>query len=101
MLLKLNNIGFLGAYVPLTINGNILVDWVLVSCYPSMNHDLSHFGTTPIRWFPEIIEWIFGDDNGWQSYVKIAEEIGRIIPYWYIQLIKHQTYIKITFLSFL
>ena len=50
-----------------------------------MNHDLTQLGTTPIRWFPEIIERIFGDDNGWQSYVKIAEEFGRIIPYWYLQ----------------
>ena len=58
-----------------------MVDGVLASCYPSVNHDLSHIGMTPIRWFPEIIDWIFCDDNGWQNYVKLAEEVGLVMPY--------------------
>ena len=53
------------------MEGNILVDGILASCYPSSNHDLAHFGIAPIRWFPEIIEWIFGEDDGFQGYVKI------------------------------
>ena len=59
-----------------------MVDGVLASCYPSVDHDLSHIGMTPIHWFPEIIEWIFGDDNGWQNYVKLAEDVGLVVPYW-------------------
>ena len=30
----------------------------------------------PMRWFPEIIEWIFGEDKGVQGYVRIAEDLG-------------------------
>ena len=67
--------------VPLTMKGSIIVDGVLASCYPSVDHDLSHIGMTPICWFPEIIEWIFGDDNGWQNYVKLAEDVGLVVPY--------------------
>ena len=58
-----------------------MVDGVLASCYPSVDHYLSHIGMTPIRWFPEIVEWIFGDDNGWQNYVKHAEYVGLVVPY--------------------
>ena len=32
----------LGAYVPLTEDGNILVDGVLASCYASFDHGLAH-----------------------------------------------------------
>ena len=31
---------------------------------------------TLMRWFPEIIEWIFGDDNEYQGYLKIVKELG-------------------------
>ena len=58
-----------------------MVGGVLASCYPSVDHDLSHIGMTPIRWFPEIVEWIFGDDNGWQNYLKLAEAVGLVVPY--------------------
>ena len=65
-----------GAYVPLTMEGNIVVDGVLTSCYPSAHHDVAHLGMIPIRWFPEIIEWMFGADPEFQVYVKIASYIG-------------------------
>ena len=44
-----------GAYVPLTKEGKIIVDGVLASCYPSINHYMSHFGLILIKWFPEIV----------------------------------------------
>ena len=43
-----------GAFVPLTKNGNIMVDGVLASCYASFDHDLAHFGMRPLQWFSEI-----------------------------------------------
>ena len=58
-----------------------MVDGVLASCYPSMNHDLSHFGTALIRWFPGVMERIFGDDNGLHNYAKITADLGLVNPY--------------------
>ena len=73
---------FIGAYVPLTTEGNIMVNGVLASCYPSADHDLAHFAMIPIQWFPSTTEWIFGEENGFQSYVTIIEEFGRwVLPY--------------------
>ena len=64
------------------MEGNIVVDGVLASCYPSTYHDMAHIGMTPIQWFPEIIEWILGDDNGLLAYANILEYVGRLIlPY--------------------
>ena len=65
-----------GAYVPLTMEGNIMVGGVLASCYPSAHHDVAHLGMAPIRWFPEIIEWMLGVDPEFQVYVKISSCIG-------------------------
>ena len=63
------------------MEGTIVVDGVLASCYPSAHHDLAHIVMAPIRWFPEIFEWIFGDKNGIQGYVKMAEDMGQwILP---------------------
>ena len=56
-----------------------MVDGILASCHSSTHPDLAHTGMTPIRWFPETIRWIFGKDDGFQGYVKIAERSGRWI----------------------
>ena len=69
----------LGAYVPLTADGNIVVEGVLASCYASFNHELAHFVMTPMQWYPEIIMWIFGVNKGYPGYVSIAKEVGRWI----------------------
>ena len=51
-----------GFYAPVTSEGNIIVDDVLVSCYASVeNHDLANLAMTPIRRFSKIVEWILGD----------------------------------------
>ena len=66
------------------MEGNIMVDGVLASCYPSIDHNLAHFGMTPLRslrWFPEIIKWMFGEDTGFQVSVGIAEQLRKwILP---------------------
>ena len=64
------------------MEGNILVDSVLVSCYPSANHDVAHFGMTPIRLFPKMIHQIFGEDNGFQIIASVAEKLGKwVLPH--------------------
>ena len=64
------------------MEGNIIVDGVLASCYPSADHDLIHIGMFPARWFSDVVEWIFGQENGLSSYVKITEEFGKwSLPY--------------------
>ena len=81
---------FLGIYVPLTVEGNIVVDGVLASCYGSFDHDLAHISMKPVQWFPETMEWIFGLDDISPVYVDIAEHFGRfMLPH--CQLFKSRT----------
>ena len=56
-----------------------MVEGVLTSCYASVNHELAHFAMTPFRWYPEINDWIFGEDKGFQVSVNIAIEFGKLI----------------------
>ena len=66
-----------GAYSPITMEGTIMVNNVLASCYAhSPDHDLAHFGMTPLRWFPDIMQWIFGEDIEFPVYVTIAADLG-------------------------
>ena len=70
----------LGAHSPLTMEGKIVVDGVLSSCYASFpEHDMAHFAMSPTRWFPEVMDWIFGEDNESPNYVKIFEHLGRSV----------------------
>ena len=68
-----------GMYVPLTTEGNIVVDGILASCYASSDHDLAHIGMKPIQWFPELMQWIFGNDGGLGTYAITANQLGRLI----------------------
>ena len=56
-----------------------MVDGALASCYPSVHHDLAHIGMSPIRWFPNIIGWIFGDDIASPAYVMISDELRNLM----------------------
>ena len=65
--------------MPLTMEGRILVDSVMASCYGSWNHDLAHVGMLPVQWFPTMIDWVFGEV---QAYLNIVEDFSRwVIPY--------------------
>ena len=75
-----------GAYTPLTREGNIIVDEVLASCYASSaDHQLAHFATAPIRWFPDIIQMVFGKEEAISAFMRINEKLGRwFLPYGYL-----------------
>ena len=69
----------LGAWVPLTMEGNIMVDGVLASCHVSINHDTTHLATMPVRLFPKIMDWIFSDENGSSVFGEIAKQFGKSV----------------------
>ena len=68
-----------GAYVPVTVEGNIIVDGVLASCYGITDHDLAHIVISPLRLIPGIMEWIFGQEGGAQVYMNAWRELGSLI----------------------
>ena len=70
---------FVGAYVPLTMEGRLIVDGILTSCYADFHHDLAHLIMTPMQRFAEALEWIFGVDAGFSNYVNIARELGILL----------------------
>ena len=77
-----NHFLFLGAYIPLIMEGSIIVNGILVSCYSSSDHDLAHFSMLPIQLFPQIMMWIFGKSNESPGYVDILDNLGNmILPY--------------------
>ena len=61
------------------MEGSIIVDGVLASCHASVDHGVAHIMTTPIQWFPQIIEWIYGEDNGCQGFATVLENLGRFM----------------------
>ena len=84
------SIYFPGAYVPVTMDGNIVVDGVLASCYAHVHHDLGHMATTPIRKIPRIIDWIFSKENEPTIYIKVIRELGR----WAYHMQSHLQWIR-------
>ena len=56
-----------------------MVDGVLASCYAFPDHDLAHIGMMPIRLFPEMAVWIFGDDNGSSVIGEIFKHLGELM----------------------
>ena len=70
----------LGVYAPLTLEGNILVDDILASCYADISdHDLAHLGMIPMRIFSTVVGWIFGVDIGFSVFANIAIELGTFL----------------------
>ena len=60
----------------------MVVDGVLASCYPFYDHDLAHMTMISLRWYPEVMEWFFGVDDGFPGFVMILEILGNyVLPY--------------------
>ena len=71
---------FPGAYAPLTKEGKIMVDGVLVSCYADYaDHNVVHLSMIAMQSFPKAMEWIFGDDAGFPVYVSTARQLGMLL----------------------
>ena len=77
---------FQGTIVPLTAEGNIVVDGVLASCYADFPQYLAHLTMTPMQRYSNVMEWIFGDDTGFPVCVDSAMNFGKLIlpsgQYW-------------------
>ena len=67
------------------MDGNIVVDNILVSSYSSVDHDLAHIALLPVRKYPAMTEWIFGEVNESSVFFNIVEGISKeMLPYGYI-----------------
>ena len=66
--------------MPLTREGNVIVDSVLASCYGYAHHDIVHLSMIPMQWFKDLMEWILGYHSGLPIYVNIAKEVSIIMP---------------------
>ena len=38
---------------------------------------MAHFAMSPMRWFPEVMDWMLGEENESPVYVQIIEDFGR------------------------
>ena len=61
------------------MEGNIVVDGILASCYPSTHHDLAHISMAPINSFPDIIMWLLGEENGFSGFVKLLKTLADML----------------------
>ena len=63
------------------MEGNIVVDGVLASCYAIVDHNIAQVVMKPIQWFPHVIELVFGDENAVSAYIDVARSLGRwVLP---------------------
>ena len=60
----------------MTMEGNILVDGVVASCYATFNHDIQHVVMKPLLWFPSIMDLLLGENKSMHSYVTILEHVA-------------------------
>ena len=70
---------WLGAFTPVTMDGKIIVDGILASCYAFYDHEIAHIGITPMRWFPWLIERIFGKDNKSPDFLNVIGDLAKIV----------------------
>ena len=75
-----------GVYAPLTLEGTMIVDGVLVSCYASWHsHDAAHLAMAPLRawrWFSNLMPWRLLESSpnqeGISSYALILMTLADI-----------------------
>ena len=58
------------------MEGSIVVDGVLASCYAIVDHDIAQIVMKPIQWYPDVVELVFGDENRVSAYINVAKTIG-------------------------
>ena len=63
------------------MEGTIVVDGILASCYAFPDHDFANIGMMSVRRFPKVMEWLFGVEDESPGYVMIAEHIAKVLPY--------------------
>ena len=69
----------------MTIEGTVVVNGVVASCYVFPDHNLAHTGMMPIRWYPKLMEWLFDVEDGFLGYVMVAENLGSwMLPFNFI-----------------
>ena len=56
-----------------------MVDGVLASCYAECSPDLAHLGITYWQRFSVVMEWSYGNNPGFLSYVASAKQLGNLI----------------------
>ena len=66
--------------MPITTEGNIVVDGILASCYATYDHDMVHVTMAPLRWFPQMTHWIFGEKDGIPLFVNLIKEMAELAP---------------------
>ena len=66
----------IGAFVPLVMEGRIIVNGVLASCYADFPHDLAHTVMIPMQRLADAMGYIFGEDTGFSIFVSTAREFG-------------------------
>merc|ERR1711887_414124 len=62
-----------GAYVPVTEHGTLMVDDVLCSCYTNCDHPTVHLLFSPARWFPSLF---LTDTEGGTIYSRLGPHVG-------------------------
>ena len=60
------------------MEGNIVVDGVLASCYAVYDHDMAHFAVSPITWVPGLMERIFNINNESPGYAKLVHDVSAL-----------------------
>ena len=65
--------------MPLTKEGNIVVDDILTSCYADFNHNVAHLAMKPMQVISKIMEWLIGNDTGFPVYVKTARQLSKLM----------------------
>ncbi|XP_031148839.1 sonic hedgehog protein A [Sander lucioperca] len=73
-----------GSFAPLTVQGTVVVDQVLASCYAVIeDHDLAHWALAPIRLAHWVSSWLFraqpqvsAQNDGVHWYSKILYQLG-------------------------